>query len=75
MSCSSSWSTARRIHAETDRSSASAASRILARVSGGNLTGTNGTVALVDRMARPADDVWVVWSDRCGQFVERCRDA
>jgi hypothetical protein len=35
----------------------------------------DGTVALIDRMARPADDVWAVRSDRCGQFVERCRDA
>jgi hypothetical protein len=34
-----------------------------------------GTVALIDRMARPADDVWAVRSDRCGQFVERYRDA
>ena len=28
----------------------------------------------VDRRARPADDVWAVRSDRCGQFVERRRD-
>jgi hypothetical protein len=35
----------------------------------------NGTVALVDRRARLADDVWVVWSDRSVEFVECCRDA
>jgi hypothetical protein len=39
------------------------------------LAGVEGAVALIDRMARPADDVWAVRSDRCGQFVERCRDA
>ena len=41
VSCSSSRSTARRIHDETERSSALAASRILASVWGGNLTGTS----------------------------------
>ena len=34
-----------------------------------------GTVALIDRMARPADDVCAVRSDCCGQFAERCRNA
>jgi hypothetical protein len=36
--------------------------------------GFEGTVALVDRMARLADDVWVVWSDRSVEFVECSRD-
>lgn len=30
----------------------------------------SGTVALVDRVPRRADDVSAVRSDRCGQFVE-----
>jgi hypothetical protein len=36
--------------------------------------GLDGTVALIDRRARPADDIWAVRSDRCDQFVERRRD-
>ena len=44
------------------------------RVTIRNLT-PGGTVALVDRRARLADDVWVVWSDRSVEFVECCRDA
>ena len=45
------------------------------RLANGLAAALKGTVALIDRMARPADDVWAVRSDRCGQFVERCRDA
>ncbi len=46
--CSSSCSTAQRIHDDTDRSSAPAASRILSMVSGGKRTGTT-SVSLAER--------------------------
>jgi hypothetical protein len=59
--CSSSRSTARRIQADTDRSSASAASRILARVSGGNLTGTSSDSLEARRRTGPRG-VWLLGS-------------
>ena len=54
----SSFSTARRIHEETDRSSASARSLTLWRTSGENLTGT-GAESLLDRLrGGPAAPGW-----------------
>ena len=60
----SSFSTARRIHEETDRSSASARSLTLWRTSGENLTGT-GAESLLDRLRGGPCGTWLAaWAKK-----------